>query len=65
MLIIRVVNDGTGTNESSNYKYDVLINETVIETGEIKGHNRDFGWRDLIRTLITNSSISQKSAGVK
>jgi hypothetical protein len=52
MLIIKIQNDSTGTNESSNYRYQVLINQTVIESGEIRGHNRDDGWRELVKMMI-------------
>jgi len=55
MLIIKIQNDSTGTNESANYKYQVLVNQTAIESGEIRGHNRDDGWRKLVKQLVDES----------
>lgn len=55
MLTIKIVNDGTGTDESSNYRYQVLINQTVIESGEIKGHDRSKGWQNLVDMLVSES----------
>jgi len=34
MLIIKIQNDGTGTVEVGNYRYQVMVNETVIESGK-------------------------------
>jgi len=55
MLIIKIQNDSTGTNKSANYRYQVLVNQTVIESGEIRGHNRDDGWRKLVIQLVNGS----------
>lgn len=51
MLNIEIVNDGTGTERSANYKYVVRVNDEVLEIGTIKGHDRSDGWRYLV-TLI-------------
>lgn len=55
MLIVLVQNDGTGTNKNANYKYTIKINEKIIETGTIKGHNREHGWQSLIIKLAEES----------
>lgn len=55
MLIIKIQNDGTGTVEVGNYRYQVLINSTVIESGDIKGHRRSSGWRKLVGRLLESS----------
>ena len=55
MLIIKIQNDGTGTAEVGNYRYQVLINSTVIESGDIKGHRRSSGWRKLVGRLLESS----------
>lgn len=55
MLTIKILNDGTGTDESSNYRYQVLINHTVIESGEVKGHDRRKGWQNLVDMLVSKS----------
>lgn len=55
MLTIQIQNDGTGTETKANYRYQVLINQTVIESGEIKGHNRKDGWQRLTAMLVENS----------
>jgi hypothetical protein len=51
MLIVYIHNDGTGTNNSANYTYQVCVNDVVIETGEVKGHDRDKGWRKLVEEV--------------
>jgi hypothetical protein len=51
MLIILIHNDGTGTDDSSDYTYEVRINQEVIEKGDIKGHDRKNGWKVLVHEL--------------
>ena len=51
MLIILIHNNGTGTDESANYDYEVRVNQKVIETGRIEGHNRKDDWRALVGKL--------------
>ena len=60
MLIIKIQNDGTGTVEVGNYRYQVMINETVIESGGIKGHTRNEGWQKLVGMLLANSWINSR-----
>lgn len=62
MLIVKIQNDGTGTVEVGNYRYQVLINQTVIESGEVKGHKRKQGWRGLLLDLVDQSSKSELEA---
>jgi hypothetical protein len=53
MLIILIHNDGTGTNESANYTYEVRVNnDRVLAEGVIKGHNREDGWEKLVQMLL-------------
>ena len=52
MLIVKIVNDGTGTVETGNYRYQVMVNDTVIESGEVKDHNRKDGWRILLQMIV-------------
>lgn len=52
MLIIKLVNDGTGTEQDANYRYQVMVNSTAIESGEVKGHDRRDGWDALVELLI-------------
>ena len=54
MLIIKIQNDGTGTVEVGNYRYQVMVNETVIESGDVKGHKRG-DWRKLVALMLENS----------
>ena len=62
MLIIKIQNDGTGTPEIGNYRYQVMINDAVIESGEVKKHNRKEGWRGLLLNLVDQSSKSELEA---
>ena len=58
MLIIKIQNDGKGTVDVGNYRYQVMINETVIESGSINGHYRLDGWQKLVGMLLANSWIT-------
>jgi len=55
MLIIKIQNDGTGTVEHGNYRYQVLINRDVIEGGAVVGHKRKLGWRNLVSMVLDES----------
>lgn len=52
MLVIKIVNDGTGTDNSSNYRYQVLINQSVIYSGSVKKHDRNNGWVGLLKLML-------------
>ena len=58
MLIVKIQNDGTGTTEIGNYRYQVLVNSTSIEVGDIKGHKRG-DWRKLVAMMLENSLFMQ------
>ena len=56
MLIVKVHNDGTGTEESSNYNCEVLVtlsptNLITIAKVRVEGHNRADGWRELLKRV--------------
>ena len=55
MLIIKIQNDSTGTPEVGNYRYQVMVNSTVIEIGDVKGHKRGQGWQKLVALVLENS----------
>ena len=55
MLIIKIQNDGTGTVDVGNYRYQVMVNDTVIESGEVKGHKRKDSWRSLMLLILIHS----------
>lgn len=55
MLIIKIQNDSTGTVEVGNYRYQVMVNNTVIESGNVIGHKRSLGWKQLLIDLISAS----------
>jgi translation initiation factor IF-1 len=44
MLLIEIVNDGTGTEEVGNYRYEVKVNKKVIAKGKVDGHWRKNAW---------------------
>ena len=56
MLIIKIVNDGTGDRVIGNYRYQVMINDIVIESGEVKQHERRLGWQKLVSLLVIESN---------
>lgn len=51
MLIVLIHNDDTGTAITGNYDYTVRINEDVIATGHIDGHDRREGAAELIKMV--------------
>lgn len=55
MLILEILNDGTGTKKIGNYRYKVMVNHEVIDEGVIIGHDRENGWRNLVRMVISDS----------
>jgi hypothetical protein len=57
MLIVLIHNDGTGTNESANYDFEVLVNKNSIARGKVAGHNRNHGWKALLLQIATSSFV--------
>jgi hypothetical protein len=55
MLIVKIVNDGKGTNENASYIYTVFVNDQEIARGEVGGHNRDEGWKPLLKLIADNN----------
>ena len=51
MLIVKIKNDGTGTEEVGNYDYSVNINYETVGSGRIEGYERGYGWKVLIIKL--------------
>ncbi len=47
-LYLKIINDSTGTEEVGNYRYEVKINEEVLEIGEFKDFQRFLGWELLL-----------------
>jgi len=62
MLIIKIQNDGSGDAVTGNYRYQVMVNDSVIESGEVKKHKRKEGWRGLLLNLVDQSSKSELEA---
>lgn len=52
MLTINIHNDGSGTEDSSNYDFSVLVNGKEIDRGRVTGHNRADDWRTLVIRLL-------------
>jgi len=59
MLIITIHNEG-GSNDNTNYTYVVSVNKKVICTGEVKGHNRDEGWENLVEMILKERKMQRK-----
>lgn len=59
MLIIKIHNDGTGDVETGNYTYQVLVNNTLIDSGKFTGHIRSAGWRNLVDMMLDESENNQ------
>ena len=57
MLIIYITNDKTVKKPLGNYVYQVKVNTRTVARGEIKGHNRNDGWKILVQKLLNRESI--------
>jgi hypothetical protein len=57
MLTIRIKNDGTGTLETANYDYAVYVNDAVIATGHVDGHERILGWQYLLKQVAEDGAL--------
>lgn len=57
MLVIRIHNDGTGTQESSNYDWNVAVTTSptdlmIIASGRVEGHDRRQSWDRLVEKIL-------------
>lgn len=50
-LIVVFHNDSTGTEASANYNVTVYVNQRLIATERVEGHDRGHGWRKLVKRL--------------
>ena len=58
MLVVKIVNDGKGTNESSSYNYVVEVNMREIASGHIDGYNRNDGWAVLVKKIAEQNMVT-------
>jgi hypothetical protein len=63
MLIIKLVNTNTGTNENAHYRFSVLINDNEIAHGSFDGHNRNDGWLVLVEQMIKDYKVHLNPPG--
>jgi hypothetical protein len=52
MLTVTFHNDGTGNEDIGNYDVTVAVNDEIIWTGRVEGHNRRYGWVALVDQLV-------------
>jgi len=43
-------------NDVADYDWRVYINGTEIESGRLCGHNREDGWVELVKMLVTQQN---------
>ena len=60
MLVITIHNDGTGTDEASNYNCKIMVTPTVatlrtIAESRVEGHRRADGWERLVTRMVCNA----------
>jgi len=56
-FILIVQNDGTGTQESSNYRYEARVNDRVLKRGTLQGFNRSRPWWCLVAQVVIQQSL--------
>ena len=54
MLVVKIVNDNTGTEEIGNYNYQVFVNMTPIAGGRVEGHSRRLSAEWLINQVASD-----------
>lgn len=52
MILLKIWNDGSGTEEVGNYEWCAYVNEELIEDGVYEGHRRSEGWRSLVKKIM-------------
>lgn len=69
MLLIKIVNDGTGTPDNGNYRYQVLCTDdphseklTLLAEGEVKDHPRSTGWHVLLKKMADTAVRDKETA---
>ncbi len=60
MLTIHIHNDGTGSDDSANYDFSVLVNGREIDSGRITGHNRKDDWKTLLIELLWQNMTEKR-----
>jgi hypothetical protein len=60
-LIFVIQNDGTGSNECSNYDWRVLVNTYEIASGNVRGHRRTDGWQALIKKALDSCPFEPRT----
>lgn len=66
MLNILIHNIGTNENNIADYYWTASINDVVIKTGNIFGHDRNKGWEHLLLELVESNrktNVSGKKRG--
>ena len=53
MLIIKILNLGTNEKNEADYSYKVYVNQELIEEGNVKKFQRDLGWKNLVKRIVT------------
>ncbi len=67
MALIVVFQNVDGTDDSSDYKVQVLVGDgtergsTVLATGEVKGHDRAKGWAALVQEFLDSEGVAKES----
>ena len=56
ILIVKIHNDGTGTEQSANYNCEILVTISptelqLISMVRVEGHKRSDGWRKLLQSI--------------
>lgn len=59
MLLVKIVNDGTGTDIKADYNYEVYVNKEKISWGMVKNYDRRKGWRGLVKTISEQGNDEQ------
>jgi hypothetical protein len=65
MLSIEFLNDGTGDEETGNYRWAVRVNGITLIAGQLKGHNRHTGWEGLVKWFAENLEETWVNAKMK
>jgi len=64
-LFIKIINDGTGSKSYGNYNYKIMINDRIIEQGELSNYCRAKGAIQLAKEIIFDAERKELDKLVK
>ena len=58
-LLIKIINDGTGSKTIANYNYEISTNDKIISSGRVEHFYRVQGAIQLAKLAVLDAELSQ------